>query len=63
ELARNVKYFSGSSLYLLMFADWRDTLQCNISDEQFDPQEIPLVCRYVHPLKSSAISGKDVFLG
>ncbi|KAM5558919.1 hypothetical protein ABKV19_020527 [Rosa sericea] len=45
ELARNVKYFSGSSLYLLMFADWRDTLQCNISDEQFDPQEIPLVCR------------------
>ncbi|KAM5553683.1 hypothetical protein ABKV19_025763 [Rosa sericea] len=45
ELARNVKYFSGSSLNLLMFADWRDTLQCNISDEQFDPQEIPLVCR------------------
>ncbi|PRQ36503.1 putative deacetoxyvindoline 4-hydroxylase [Rosa chinensis] len=45
EMGMKVKYFSGSTMYKLMFADWKDTLQCNISDEQFDPQEIPLVCR------------------
>ncbi|XP_004307996.1 PREDICTED: deacetoxyvindoline 4-hydroxylase-like [Fragaria vesca subsp. vesca] len=45
ELARKVKFFSSNSMYELMYGEWRDTLQCTISDGQFDPQEIPLVCR------------------
>ncbi|PRQ36504.1 putative deacetoxyvindoline 4-hydroxylase [Rosa chinensis] len=50
EPARKVRYFSGSSIcQLIMYQDWRDTLQCNICDK---PQEIPLI---VHPLKSFSI--------
>ncbi|PRQ49629.1 putative deacetoxyvindoline 4-hydroxylase [Rosa chinensis] len=45
EMGMKVKYYSSSTMYDLMFADWKDTLQCIITDEQFDPQEIPLVCR------------------
>lgn len=47
EMVRRVKYFTSSNMYELMYADWRDTLQCNMSVEHFDPQEIPPVSRYI----------------
>ncbi|KAK9930925.1 hypothetical protein M0R45_018227 [Rubus argutus] len=45
EMVRKVRYLSNNDMYELMYAVWKDTLVCNVSDEQFDPQEIPLVCR------------------
>ncbi|XP_004287103.1 PREDICTED: deacetoxyvindoline 4-hydroxylase-like [Fragaria vesca subsp. vesca] len=45
EMATKVRYFSGSTMYRWMFVDWKDSLLCDMSDEQFDPQQIPLVCR------------------
>lgn len=46
EMVRKVKYFTSNNMYELMYADWRDSLQCNMSVEHFNPQEIPPVCRY-----------------
>jgi hypothetical protein len=46
EMVRKVKYFTSNNMYELMYADWRDSLQCNLSVEHSDPQEIPCVCRY-----------------
>lgn len=46
EMGRKVKYMSNFDLYNSKAANWRDTLFCVMGPESFDPQELPLVCRY-----------------
>ncbi|KAL5712199.1 hypothetical protein ACHQM5_014394 [Ranunculus cassubicifolius] len=38
-------YSNGIALRISQHADWRDSLNCNFSDEELDPERLPLVCR------------------
>lgn len=54
DMVRKVKYYSSANMYELMYANWRDTMQLNTTVEDFDPQEIPPILRYDHPLQESS---------
>ena len=42
---RKVKYASNFELYQSKYANWRDTLCCNMGPEPLDPLELPPGCR------------------
>ncbi|KAI3854823.1 hypothetical protein MKX03_004216 [Papaver bracteatum] len=45
-LVGGVNFGSNFDLYVSKYANWRDTLKCNLlSPEPLDPQEIPATCR------------------
>ncbi|XP_061374541.1 1-aminocyclopropane-1-carboxylate oxidase homolog 3-like [Gastrolobium bilobum] len=47
EKKRKVKYGSNFDLYRSKYANWRDTLFCDMGPEPLDPQQLPFVCRDV----------------
>lgn len=42
-----VKFVSNFDLYKSRFANWRDSLLCAMGPDPIDPQELPVVCRYI----------------
>ncbi|KAL5712150.1 hypothetical protein ACHQM5_014349 [Ranunculus cassubicifolius] len=40
-------FYSNGDLYASQAADWRDSLNCSFVEEQFEPAELPIVCREV----------------
>uniref|UniRef100_A0A5B6ZAV7 Non-haem dioxygenase N-terminal domain-containing protein n=1 Tax=Davidia involucrata TaxID=16924 RepID=A0A5B6ZAV7_DAVIN len=47
DVTRKFIYNSNFDLYQAPAANWRDTISCVVAPHPPDPQELPLVCRYV----------------
>ena len=48
DVKRKFDYNSNFDLYQAPVANWRDSIYCIMAPNPPDPQELPLVCRYVN---------------
>ncbi|KAK3024889.1 hypothetical protein RJ639_044026 [Escallonia herrerae] len=61
DVTRRFIYNSNFDLYQAPAANWRDTISCIIAPDPPDPQELPMICRYVLSLLS-VVQQSDGFL-